>query len=223
MPDLTTAGPPQLDKLPDFLTALDLARAANHHKDDPPTRYPRRTANSATIWQAQALAASHHHRHRRRLRKRRQPGSSVPAGEERSTMSSPIVPSTAAPTKPGLVPDWPAPIHRAAFHGPAGELVRLVEPHSEADPVAVLVQTLVMFGNCIGRTAYFEVEAAKHYGVLFLCLIGRTSKGRKGTSFDYPKRLFGTADNDWTEFLRQVRLEQRRRPPARRTRPQRQG
>ncbi len=101
--------------------------------------------------------------------------------------------------RPILPPPWPSPIHKAAFHGPAGELVRLVEPHSEADPVAVLVQALAMFGNCMGRTAYFEVEADRHYGNLFLCLVGRTAKGRKGTSLGYPRRVFATADNDWTD------------------------
>jgi hypothetical protein len=44
----------------------------------------------------------------------------------------------------------------------AGDFVRQLEPHTEADPVAILVQTLVMFGNLIGRNAYFSVEADRH-------------------------------------------------------------
>ena len=30
---------------------------------------------------------------------------------------------------------WPDPIDRAGYYGLAGEFVRLIEPHSEADPV----------------------------------------------------------------------------------------
>ena len=33
---------------------------------------------------------------------------------------------------------WPDPIDQAAYHGLAGEIVGLIEPHSEADPIALL-------------------------------------------------------------------------------------
>src|SRR6185312_11937162 len=46
-------------------------------------------------------------------------------------------------------PNWPKPIEREAFHGVAGELVQLIEPHSEADPAALLIQFLAGFGNLI--------------------------------------------------------------------------
>jgi hypothetical protein len=95
--------------------------------------------------------------------------------------------------------DWPDPPGEAAYHGPAGELVRLVEPHSEADPVAVLVQTLVMFGSCIGRTAHLRVEADTHHGNLNAVLVGRTSDGRKGTSYGYPRMLFTQVDQAWVD------------------------
>ena len=35
-------------------------------------------------------------------------------------------------------PEWPK-LDHAALHGLAGEVVRLIEPHTEADPVALLV------------------------------------------------------------------------------------
>jgi hypothetical protein len=54
---------------------------------------------------------------------------------------------------------WPDPPAAEAFYGLAGRIVRAIEPASEADPAALLVQTLVAFGNVIGRGAYFEVEA----------------------------------------------------------------
>jgi hypothetical protein len=38
--------------------------------------------------------------------------------------------------------DWPLPPRAAAFTGLAGEIVRAIEPHSESDPLAILVQLL---------------------------------------------------------------------------------
>src|SRR5262245_51970520 len=48
-------------------------------------------------------------------------------------------------------PAWPDSLDTAAYHGLAGNIVRTIEPASEADPAALLVQTLVAFGNAIGR------------------------------------------------------------------------
>src|SRR5437879_5549061 len=51
-----------------------------------------------------------------------------------------------------------APSVEEAFYGLAGDIVRTIEPHSEADPLGILVQLLVMFGNVVGRGPYFQVE-----------------------------------------------------------------
>jgi hypothetical protein len=53
--------------------------------------------------------------------------------------------------------EWPR-IDHAAFHGLAGDVVRTIEPHSEADPVAILIQVLAFVGNVIGRGPYYQVE-----------------------------------------------------------------
>jgi hypothetical protein len=58
--------------------------------------------------------------------------------------------------------NWPAALKREAFYGIAGELVGLIEPHSEADPAALLIQFLVGFANLIGRKTYFMAEADRH-------------------------------------------------------------
>jgi hypothetical protein len=50
-----------------------------------------------------------------------------------------------------------------AFHGFAGELVRTIEPHTEADPAAILLQFLVVFGNMVGRKRYYLIESDRHY------------------------------------------------------------
>jgi hypothetical protein len=84
-----------------------------------------------------------------------------------------------------------------ALHGLAGDVVRTLSPHTEADDAAILIQLLTAFGNIIGRTAYFSVEAARHYLNLFVVLIGATSKGRKGTSWGQVNRLAKNVDDLW--------------------------
>ena len=93
--------------------------------------------------------------------------------------------------------NWPSPPERQAFYGLAGDVARFIEPHSETDPVAILSQTLVGFGNVIGRTAHFTVEADKHYLNLFAIMTGSSSKGRKGTSLGQVLRLFESVDEGW--------------------------
>jgi hypothetical protein len=92
---------------------------------------------------------------------------------------------------------WPDQPAAEAFHGLAGKIVRTIEPASEADPVALLVQTLVAFGNVIGRSAHFVVEADWHRGNEFVVLVGRTSKARKGTSWGRIERLFKEVQEQW--------------------------
>ena len=57
--------------------------------------------------------------------------------------------------------------------------MRTIEPQTESDPVALLVQLLVMTGNCIGRIPYYMVEATRHYLNIFAALVGKSSKARK--------------------------------------------
>src|SRR5205807_6863714 len=45
---------------------------------------------------------------------------------------------------------WPQEIEPSGYYGLAGDLVRLIEPHTESDSVALLTQALVAFGNLIG-------------------------------------------------------------------------
>jgi hypothetical protein len=87
----------------------------------------------------------------------------------------------------------------AAFYGPAGELVRAIDPHTEADSLAILVQTLLAFGNCIGRSAHFVAEQDRHYLNLFGVLVGRTSKARKGSSWGHVCRFFEGIDPHWAK------------------------
>lgn len=79
---------------------------------------------------------------------------------------------------------WPDAPDPAIWHGLVGDIVRLIEPHTEADPMAILGQFLVCFGNIVGRMPYWQVEATRHHCNLFLAIVGSTAKARKGTSWD---------------------------------------
>ena len=94
---------------------------------------------------------------------------------------------------------WPKPLGLAAYHGPFGTLVQAIKPQTEADPAAVLIQLLVMFGNVVGRTAHFCVEADTHHLNLFAALVGDTGKGRKGVSGGQARRIFQPIDSAWAD------------------------
>jgi hypothetical protein len=94
-------------------------------------------------------------------------------------------------------PPWPDPMGEEAFYGLPGKIVRTIEPASEADPAALLIQTLVAFGSVVGRTPHFAVEADRHHANEFVVLVGRSSKARKGTSWGRIARLFREAAEQW--------------------------
>ena len=92
---------------------------------------------------------------------------------------------------------YPDPPTEAAYYGLPGLIARTIEPESEADPVAVLVQTLCAFGNAVGHGPYYRAEADRHTCNLFLLLVGATSKGRKGSSWGQVRRIFEHVDEEW--------------------------
>ncbi len=95
-------------------------------------------------------------------------------------------------------PSWPEPPHEAVYHGLAGDIVKMIDPHTEADPLAILSQLLVCFGNCVGRSPHFLAEADRHGVNEFIVMVGDTAKGRKGTSLGHVRRLFESADSHWS-------------------------
>jgi hypothetical protein len=77
-----------------------------------------------------------------------------------------------------------------AFHGLAGEIVAAIEPHTEADPRALLIQFLVAFGFVVGRRAFFLADGSRHFPNLFVVVVGETSKSRKGTAWSRIRSVF---------------------------------
>jgi hypothetical protein len=91
---------------------------------------------------------------------------------------------------------WPE-LPAAALYGLAGEIVTTLAPETESAPVAILGQLLVAFGSAAGRGPHFLVEGDLHHVNLFLCLVGESSRGRKGTSRGRVMQLMEHADSDW--------------------------
>lgn len=92
---------------------------------------------------------------------------------------------------------WPDPLGKDAYHGVVGEYVRLVDPHTEGDPAAVLIQTLICLGNAMGRNPHFYVEATRHGTNLFGAVVGDTAMARKGTSLDRARSFALATDPVW--------------------------
>jgi hypothetical protein len=95
----------------------------------------------------------------------------------------------ASSPEPG--PDLPA---ADAFYGLAGRITDLIDPYVESDRAATLVQLLTTFGVAAGIRPHFMVGASRHAPVTYIGLVGRTSRARKGTSWDPIESLFRSAD-----------------------------
>ena len=94
--------------------------------------------------------------------------------------------------------EWPL-LEETVYLGLAGEVVDTIAPHSEADPVAILIQFLAAAGNIIGRRCWYQVESDRHHANLFAVLVGSSSKARKGTSWGRVSAVAKVADHQWSE------------------------
>lgn len=92
---------------------------------------------------------------------------------------------------------WPQPLAADAYHGLAGDVVHAIEPHTEADPAALLVTFLCYFGGCLGRGPHATAEADRHACNLNAILVGPTAKARKGVSHGHIRELFSRVDPEW--------------------------
>jgi len=113
-------------------------------------------------------------------------------------------PCPALPTGPARVAEadapqgnavvtWPT-LNPAALYGLPGQIVRTIAPHSEADPVAILLHVLVSLGALIGPGPHARVEHDAHPARLNVVCVGKTGKGRKGLSWSTPRALVRAVD-----------------------------
>jgi len=95
---------------------------------------------------------------------------------------------------------WPAPPDEAVYHGPLGEIVRAVAPHTEADPVGVLGTLLASVGAAMGNLLYIYQGSAQAPN-LFVVLVGDSSTGRKGTAGSIAREVMNRAYPDWASLI----------------------
>jgi hypothetical protein len=109
--------------------------------------------------------------------------------------------SSASATEPfewELGTAWPS-LDKAAYHGISGDIVETIGPHTEADPVGLLIQILTIAGNVIGRQPHYRVESDHHRANLFAIMVGASSKARKGTSLGRVRSIVKVADETWSD------------------------
>ena len=116
-------------------------------------------------------------------------------GKVGDRQEGPAAGGTAAPEQPSAAP-WPQ-LDPAAMHGPLGAFVRAAAPHTEADPVGILLCALVLLGGAIGGSPYTVAGNERHTAALFAVLVGATSKGRKGTAMAAARALGARVDVDY--------------------------
>ena len=94
-------------------------------------------------------------------------------------------------------PSWPE-LDSTALHGITGQVVRTLEPHTEADPVGLLLTFLAAVGNIVGPGPHAIADASPHPARLNVALVGQTSRARKGTAWAQTRNVLGLADPNWT-------------------------
>lgn len=80
-----------------------------------------------------------------------------------------------------------------ALQGRAGRIVRALAPHTEAAPAALLATLLAWFGAVIGRGPHVELANNQHPVRLWPLVVGKTSGGAKGTSFQVIRAVMDRA------------------------------
>lgn len=96
---------------------------------------------------------------------------------------------------PGPKP-WPV-LDEAAFHGPLGQLAKRLLPETESDPAALLIDTVVSFGNAVGPGPCFFVERTRHTPKIWMLQVGETARSKKGTTHNNTSYIFRQIDADW--------------------------
>jgi len=94
-------------------------------------------------------------------------------------------------TGPTLAPE--------ARYGLAGDVVRALEPHTEADPAGLLCNFLAGFGNLVGPGPHYLLGAEPHPPRLNVLVVGATARSRKGTSWSAIAQVLEQADPGWAE------------------------
>lgn len=94
--------------------------------------------------------------------------------------------------------DWPVP-DPACYYGLAGEVVNTLLPHTEADPMALLLDFLICAGNAIGPGPGIWISDTRQELKLFGLFVGESAMARKGTARNNIRSIMEIAVPQWAE------------------------
>lgn len=117
-------------------------------------------------------------------------------GQLGHAFAPPRAPGEGGPSPTGR--PWPV-LGEAAFHGLPGRIVRTIEPHSEADPAAMLFTLYAAAGAYIGQGPHMFAGAEEHGARVWPLVIGRTAGGVKGTSWAEVRQVMRAAAHDFMQ------------------------
>jgi hypothetical protein len=93
---------------------------------------------------------------------------------------------------------WPV-LDDAAYHGVVGEFVKEAAPHTEGDPVGILVTTLALLGCVINKAPHIKAGNERHGVNLNALMVGSTSKGGKGTTYAVARALVARISSEFVD------------------------
>jgi hypothetical protein len=91
---------------------------------------------------------------------------------------------------------WPI-LDSATYYSHAGEIVRDIEPQTEADPAALVFSILTLAGNMSGKNTRAFIHDDEHPPRLFTVIAGGSNTGAKGTGYAALRPFFRAADDSW--------------------------
>jgi hypothetical protein len=94
---------------------------------------------------------------------------------------------------------FPAPMREEAYHGIAGQIVKIMSDHCESSRESLLFQFLVAVGNIIGKSVCIYAGGSHLYPNEYAVCVGATSRGRKGTAWRINEHLFKHVAPEWLD------------------------
>jgi len=100
--------------------------------------------------------------------------------------------------RPTIRPPYPLRRDSPAYQGKIGDLIKVIAPHTEACPEAILTGLLTGIGNILGNNIKINAGRLQKPN-LYSVIIGRSSQSRKGTAISIAEKLLAYIDPDWHE------------------------
>jgi hypothetical protein len=127
------------------------------------------------------------------------PDLAAPMSMGRSNYLAASIARQAQTPRPARGPAAPPALTAPMFYGPLGDVVRTLDPLTEADPRGVMTCLLVMLGNWIGRRYYLATGADRHFPAQQALLVGKSALARKGTAGNLAKAAMEVFDPEWSQ------------------------